>query len=251
MLTIIERIGGVKARKDTRHWEGNPGTKALNAVYVVNPDQWADDLVESMTDLFMSIAEKEALKAAKQLEKNGVLQRLIDDGNAFPGGRTALDKLVGGSGLGRRSVLGYPVTVVEDMIRDAARRQSQKVADKITQMDADGASLEDIKSEVRTMIGSRSSWKRGLSVAAATSVMEGARNTVYAQGGRYIKRVWRTMHDERVRPSHREAYNQERSAGKPFKVGNAHLMYPGDPTGPIEETANCRCWTMVYPVLNP
>ena len=251
MLTIIERIGGVKVRKNTRHWEGEPGTKALDSIYVVAPEQWADDLVESMSGLFEAIAEKEALKAARLMEKHGVLQRLIDEGLAFPGGRTPLDKLVGGSGLGRRSVLGYPVSVVEDMIRKSALRQSQKVADKITQMDRDGASMDEIKKEVRKMIGSRSSWKRGLSVAAATSIMEGARNAVYAQGGKYVKRMWRTMHDERVRPSHRAAYDQVRSAGKPFKIGNAYLMYPGDPTGPIEETANCRCWVMIYPDLKP
>ena len=250
-LTIIERIGGVKVRKNTRHWEGEAGTKALDAIYVVNPQQWADDLVESMSDLLTSIGEREALKAARQMEKNGILQRLLDEGHGYPGGRTPLDRIVGGSGLGRRAVLGYPVSQVEDMIRQSALRQSQKVVDKIAEMDADGASINDIKKEIRKMIGSRSSWKRGLSVAAATSVMEGSRNTVYAQGGKYIKRMWRTMHDERVRPSHREAYNQVRTAGNPFKIGNARLMYPGDPSGPIEETANCRCWVMIYPNLTP
>lgn len=244
-------MGGVKARKNTRHWEGEPGTKALNASYIVSPDTWADDLVESMTDLFQNIAEREALKAARQLEKNGVLQRLIDNGLAFPGGKTALDKLVGGQGLGRRSVLGYPVSVVEDMIRKSALRQSQKVADRIAQMDADGASIDEIKKEIRKMVGSRSSWKRGLSVAAATSIMEGARNSVYAQGGRYVHRVWRTMHDERVRPSHKAVHGQERAAGRPFLVGGSSLMYPGDPTGPIQETARCRCWVELKPHLNP
>jgi hypothetical protein len=30
-------------------------------------------------------------------------------------------------------------------------------------------------------------------------------------------------------------------AGEPFTVGNAHLLFPGDPTGPPGETIRCRC----------
>lgn len=239
---IVERIGGAKARKNTRHWDGEPGTKALDAVYIVNPDQWADDLVDSLGDLMQAIAEKEALKAARELDKAGVVERLIDDGSIDGRGRTALDRLIGQTGMNRRAVMDRIAATVNDMIRQSALRQSEKVVERITELDSQGASIDDIKREVQKMIGSRSSWKRGLATAAATSVMEGARNEVYAKGGKYVKRVWKTMRDERVRPSHRKAYGQKRSADRPFRVGGSALMYPGDLTAPIEETANCRCW---------
>lgn len=240
--TIVERIGGVKARKHTRHWEGAPGTKALDAIYITNPDVWADDLVDDLGDVMRAIGEQEALKAARELDKAGVLQKIIDDGNGFPGGRTALDRLVGGSGLMRRQTIEYPVSAVEDMIRDSALRQSQRIADRITELDSDGASVADIKKEVRKLIGSRSSWKRGVSVASATSIMEGARNEVFSRAGKYVQRVWRTMKDEKVRPTHRKANGQRRAADSKFKVGASFLKYPGDMNGLIEETANCRCW---------
>lgn len=237
--TVVERIGGVKARKHTRHWEGAPGSKALDAIYVTNPEAWADDLVDDLGEVMRAIGEKEALRAARELDKAGVLQKIIDDGTGFPGGRTPLDRLVGSSGLTRRQVIEYPVSAVEDMIRESALRQSQRIADRITELDNEGASIADIKKEVRKMIGSRSSWKRGVSVAAATSIMEGARSEVFSRGGKYVQRVWRTMRDEKVRPTHRKANGQRRAADSKFKVGAALLKFPGDMTGLIEETANC------------
>lgn len=56
---------------------------------------------------------------------------------------------------------------------------------------------------------------------------------------------WVTMGDDRVRKSHADAAGQTVRTGEQFSVGNARLSYPGDPTGPIEEVANCRCTTRV------
>lgn len=245
---VIERLGGTKARKSTRHWEGSPGTKALNAQYIVNPEQWADDLSESLDDVLRVIAEKEALKAARIMDKAGIVDKVLASGGGDSKGRTALDRLLGADDyLGRNRVLERPSQAVKDMVRESALRQSQKVADRIMDLDKQGMSMDEIKKEVRNMVSSRSSWRRGLGIAAATSIMEGSRNEVYALGGEHVKRVWRTMHDERVRPTHRKAYGQRRTVTNPFLVGGAHLMYPGDVNGPIEEWANCRCWTEFVP----
>lgn len=53
-----------------------------------------------------------------------------------------------------------------------------------------------------------------------------------------VKKMWRTMLDERVRESHVRLEHQVRDIDERFSNG---LMYPGDPHGPLEEIMNCRC----------
>lgn len=57
-----------------------------------------------------------------------------------------------------------------------------------------------------------------------------------------LSRVWRSTMDSRVRDSHAAMDGQEVGMNEPFVSGNGnYLMYPGDPSAPIEEVANCRC----------
>lgn len=62
-----------------------------------------------------------------------------------------------------------------------------------------------------------------------------------------VFKAWRATGDRRTRQSHLEAaarYNTEPiPVDKPFIVGGAELMYPGDPAGPAKETVHCRCKT--------
>lgn len=55
--------------------------------------------------------------------------------------------------------------------------------------------------------------------------------------------VWHTAHDSRVRDTHRTMDRQVRKQGQMFVTGGgAHLLYPGDPSGPAAEVINCRCY---------
>lgn len=248
---VSERLGGTKERKYTRHWDGEPGTKALNAERIVDVDRWTQDIVDSMEPVFRQIAERWAVKAARELRRTGVIDAMFEAGEGNPGARNAVDMLTGGGVLGRESVIGSPTQAALDIVRQSARRQAEHIVDTIKQMDANGASIRQINDAINTMVDSRSSWKKSLSVSAATAVVEGSRNAVYNHAGRFVARKWITMHDERVRPSHGAAHGQVREGGKPFQVGRALLMHPGDPTAPVEETANCRCWTEFVPVKAP
>jgi len=240
---ILERIGSAKVRQGTRHWEGEgSGTKAIRGAYVVDVNKWAEELLSDLDEVLQPVAKRYAQRIARELQKAGVVDAMLASGEGNPSGRSALDRITGGGALAEESVIGYPISVAKDMIRESAMRQSDKIIQMITEMDADGASLEEIKREVRKKIVSRSSWKRGLSTAVTTAVVEGSRNAVLNQCGRFVMRKWVTIKDERTRPSHWKASGQKREGGKKFRLGNTYLMYPGDPTAPIEETANCRCW---------
>lgn len=52
---------------------------------------------------------------------------------------------------------------------------------------------------------------------------------------------WRSQRDDAVRDTHQATDGQVRAAGKPFDVAGHPLLYPGQPVGPPEVWANCRC----------
>jgi hypothetical protein len=54
-----------------------------------------------------------------------------------------------------------------------------------------------------------------------------------------ITKVWHTAQDQKVRDSHAELEGEAVDIDGVFANG---LAYPGDPSGPPEEIANCRCW---------
>jgi len=53
---------------------------------------------------------------------------------------------------------------------------------------------------------------------------------------------WWATRDTRTRPTHREAHGQVVPVGERFQVGQARLLFPGDPSvNAPQETINCRC----------
>src|SRR5699024_6784227 len=57
-----------------------------------------------------------------------------------------------------------------------------------------------------------------------------------------LRKKWRSERDQRVRLTHRVLNGNSEPFDQPFvSPSGAQLMYPGDPTAPLSEVANCRC----------
>ena len=133
---------------------------------------------------------------------------------------------------------GLPVAVYEDVRGLLKRSASEGWGERKTKIELGrmlGTSRR--KGEATTAYAAR---LRTLARTAATA--NAAHRMATSDLARKRGRLrWVTVHDNRVRPTHVAADGQVQDLGTPFLVGGAHLLYPGDPAGPLKETANCRC----------
>ncbi len=58
-------------------------------------------------------------------------------------------------------------------------------------------------------------------------------------------KMWITMEDEKVRPTHAAVHRNVVRKDAFFVVGGYPMLHPGDPSAPPKEVINCRC-VMVY-----
>lgn len=133
---------------------------------------------------------------------------------------------------------GLPVAVYEDVRGLLKRAASEGWGERKTKIELGrllGTSRR--KGEATTAYAAR---LRTLARTAATAnaAHRMATSDLALKRGRLR---WVTVHDNRVRPTHVAADGQVQYLGTPFLVGGAYLLYPGDPAGPLKETANCRC----------
>lgn len=69
--------------------------------------------------------------------------------------------------------------------------------------------------------------------------------------GLQFKRVWWTVQDDRVRPTHQAAHGQEEDLRGQFIVGGHTCNFPGDPSLPLAERAGCRCVVLTLTTSGP
>jgi 2'-5' RNA ligase len=112
-----------------------------------------------------------------------------------------------------------------------------------------GESVEAITLRIQRVVGNASWRARRI---ARTEMNRAANNASLAEmlfSGLDGDKQWRANDDARTRPTHHEANEQTVPLPAPFTVGGFPLLYPGDPTGPPQETINCRCdLTHIVPV---
>lgn len=120
--------------------------------------------------------------------------------------------------------------------REFARKNDPRVA----------ALRQERNLAIKHLDAERSVWERRSTLIARTESTGasnlGAQRALLDEGTE--KKVWVATLDDRTRPTHEDADGQEVPVGGEFDVGGALLAFPGDPAGPVEEVADCRC-TMI------
>lgn len=174
--------------------------------------------------------------------------------------RAQMRKVAVGAAKKQAAKLGVSFKVVQPLVFALVKAQAGRQAERITAGVRDAvarvvarslkegwtvpetadriyAKLSDAKPWQATMLARTDliSLSNGGSYAAAQAL--GDKAPLYKR--------WLNADDEKVRPTHVEANMQVVELDQPFKVGDALLLYPGDPAGPDGEVINCRC-TLIY-----
>lgn len=158
----------------------------------------------------------------------------------------------------------YPVDMAAAARERALQRRNQmadvpnlvyalvqrQVADAVT----DGLNGPDLAAEIDELLDATATprWQNRSTVVARTEAIgalnggraDGQQQIAERQGGDWEK-MWLSTLDDRTRPSHVLADRQRVPVSGLFSVGQAMLRHPGDPTGPPDETIQCRCTTVL------
>ncbi len=101
------------------------------------------------------------------------------------------------------------------------------------------ASMVDIARDLKVYYDKSESWKayRVARTEVGSASGYGQRQAAEQSGVANFK-IWISSRDDRVRDAHIKLDGETQAFNVPYSNG---LMYPGDPSGPVEEIINCRC----------
>jgi hypothetical protein len=133
---------------------------------------------------------------------------------------------------------------VEQVMRTAYRRESGH-----TSSDALRAAVKKMRSDVEASLKKTKKPEKGQLEARAKALAASLAAYAIAHGTEIaafddeseIGLEWVTMHDDRVRATHKAADGQVRRPGEKYDVGGYEMDRPGDVKVPIELWINCRC----------
>lgn len=224
---VLARLGGVKARKDTRHWFP-PGEKKIDANYVLDPRRWIGDAVDAV---------------------RGIFGRLYDSA-----ARAITRKLIGSDGIEitlSEGPLADTMTQRLNFVAKGVQAVHDKVHATIVQAEDSGAPLEEVEAKVRTLYADKGKWAKLIASNNVTAALnEGSLHGAELAGA--VAKQWLSSRDEKVRDTHEHADGQVVAIDQHFRLGGiptqpivSWLLFPHDPTGPPHEVMNCRC-TMLF-----
>jgi hypothetical protein len=215
-LTVVgDRLMHAKVRKGTRHWEGEPGTKALDTSYVVTED-WVGELSDSVEKYLKSALTNAAYAEVNRLKDNGISAHINQDD---------IDAIV---------------TKVWTRVEGAALNQGDLVAKHIGVLDADSKSLQEIKDTLTPDAFDRPRWSMKMAQWITTYALEALYDNIYSNVSGKAFKIWNTGADEQFRPGHADLDGKMLSVDSMFEVGEVKMAHPARVTG--IESDHCSCW---------
>lgn len=222
----LQRMGGPKARRDTKWWKGGPGdleVKAVDPGYVL-PDRLAAEVEDALRPVALRVAQDAAADTARRL---GVDPEPSGDG-MFAINQQAL------------------MAAVEDVVSEilgVTQRQAEEVRAAILEADKNADDLDEVLDRIEAAYRKGGNWVL-MSGRTLANALANEAAVIQARALGVTHAQWLSKRDSRVRPTHRLADGQRRKLDDKFKVGLFRLRFPGDPTDlpeSWEEIANCRC----------
>ena len=131
---------------------------------------------------------------------------------------------------------------VRRKITSIAETTRARIVSLVDQGYREGLGVSEIARGIRDRIPGMSQ-ARGALIARTET--HGAANfgadVAARETGLNLRKEWVSAADERTRESHAAADGQIVGMDDAFDVGGVSMMFPGDPSAPVEEVANCRC----------
>jgi hypothetical protein len=227
LSVVLARLQGTKARKHTRHWEP-AGERKIDPGYVVDGARWARDAVQALAPLVRRMYDAVYTRVGKALASP-------------PADPDAVESAIQGRLEG---------------ITAGVQTAAEEVQTFIDAEDQAGTAMPDIVAGVRDLYAQRTpTWVQRITTLSAVGTINHAALSAAFNAGSVQKR-WVSRRDERVRDTHDDADGQTRPILSKFKLGGipshpatSELMFPGDPSGPLDEVINCRCTLAFSPPL--
>lgn len=132
----------------------------------------------------------------------------------------------------------------ENLTRDLTQEVWEEVLTDVEEGIREGESLEKMADRIRSRFQQINKVRaRRIALTESTAAHETSRYLAMKQAG-ITHKDWLSGGDDRVRHTHRAVDGVVIPIGESWKVGAAHLMFPGDSVGGQdhpEEVINCRC----------
>lgn len=204
----------------SRHAVAQFQAQTVTAAAFVPPP--VDSMTSGMTDAEKQQADDARNRAAETVEKILASLGLVAIGAAF---MQALAER-GQGNFSKELTLVVRRTVekglAEGWSADRTAKELQAALSGLSETTAEMLA----QTELTTLVNERS-------LQAATAAFQESARPVY--------KTWLTMKDPRVRPAHAATEGQTVPISQPFDVGGYRMMYPGDPSAPLQLVARCRC----------